>query len=176
MPIPADYIVEQGTSGIWTYRKWNSGIAECWGRYTSEENTTFSDVWDSNNINSTIIKTNYPFTFAKTPIENCKIVDGRDNVLVLDNGKRLFIDGNWGCSGCGSGNYYVRHLSTCNNAITNVEFNVKADDSDGYYQSYLIYVIADGVQTTLLDVYGSDGNGWYGTGYSIKVYDKKEEE
>ena len=27
----ADYIVEQGTDGIWTYRKWNSGIAECWG-------------------------------------------------------------------------------------------------------------------------------------------------
>ena len=32
----ADYIVEQGTSGIWAYRKWNSGIAECWG--THEEN------------------------------------------------------------------------------------------------------------------------------------------
>ena len=30
----ADYIVEQGTSGIWTYRKWNSGIAECWGKTT----------------------------------------------------------------------------------------------------------------------------------------------
>lgn len=26
----ADYVVAQGTSGIWTYRKWNSGIAECW--------------------------------------------------------------------------------------------------------------------------------------------------
>ena len=25
-----DYIVEEGTSGIWTYRKWASGIAECW--------------------------------------------------------------------------------------------------------------------------------------------------
>lgn len=25
-----DYVVAQGTSGIWTYRKWNSGIAECW--------------------------------------------------------------------------------------------------------------------------------------------------
>lgn len=25
-----DYIVEQGTKDIWTYRKWNSGIAECW--------------------------------------------------------------------------------------------------------------------------------------------------
>lgn len=28
----ADYIVEQGTSGTWTYRKWNSGLAECWAR------------------------------------------------------------------------------------------------------------------------------------------------
>lgn len=26
----ADYVVEQGTSGSWTYRKWNSGFAECW--------------------------------------------------------------------------------------------------------------------------------------------------
>ena len=25
-----DYVVEQGTDGIWTYRKWASGIAECW--------------------------------------------------------------------------------------------------------------------------------------------------
>lgn len=25
-----DYVVEHGTSGIWTYRKWESGIAECW--------------------------------------------------------------------------------------------------------------------------------------------------
>lgn len=27
----ADYIIENGTSGNWTYRKWASGIAECWG-------------------------------------------------------------------------------------------------------------------------------------------------
>lgn len=27
----ADFVVETGTSGIWTYRKWNSGIAELWG-------------------------------------------------------------------------------------------------------------------------------------------------
>ena len=25
-----DYVVEQGTSNYWTYRKWNSGVAECW--------------------------------------------------------------------------------------------------------------------------------------------------
>ena len=29
--ISHDYIVEQGTSGIWFYRKWNSGLAKFWG-------------------------------------------------------------------------------------------------------------------------------------------------
>ena len=28
--LSVDYIVEQGTSGIWSYRKWNSGVSECW--------------------------------------------------------------------------------------------------------------------------------------------------
>ena len=36
----ADYVVEQGTSGIWTYRKWNSGIAECWGHCTGSYSIT----------------------------------------------------------------------------------------------------------------------------------------
>ena len=27
----ADFVVQQGTSGNWYYRKWNSGRAECWG-------------------------------------------------------------------------------------------------------------------------------------------------
>lgn len=37
-----DYPVEEGTQGIWTYRKWASGIAECWGLYhiTGAEVTT----------------------------------------------------------------------------------------------------------------------------------------
>ena len=30
----ADYVIEQRSSGIWTYRKWKSGIIECWGRNT----------------------------------------------------------------------------------------------------------------------------------------------
>ena len=30
----ADYVVAQGTRGSWTYRKWNSGIAECWCAFT----------------------------------------------------------------------------------------------------------------------------------------------
>ena len=38
----ADYIVEEGQNGIWYYRKWASGIAECWGRLTSAETTATS--------------------------------------------------------------------------------------------------------------------------------------
>ena len=37
----ADYVVAQGTSGIWTYRKWNSGIAECWTTSTLNITGTF---------------------------------------------------------------------------------------------------------------------------------------
>lgn len=36
-----DYVIEQGTSGIWTYRKWNSGIKECWTT-TTYDNVDFS--------------------------------------------------------------------------------------------------------------------------------------
>lgn len=31
----ADYIVEEGTDGDWSYCKWNSGKAECWARWSS---------------------------------------------------------------------------------------------------------------------------------------------
>lgn len=37
-----DYIVEQGTKGIWTYRKWNSGIGEYWGK---EQGFTLETGW-----------------------------------------------------------------------------------------------------------------------------------
>lgn len=89
--------------------------------------------------------------------------------LVLDNGVVLQIYPNIGCGGCESGNYYLKHISSVNNAITNVEF-VEEFEDDCYYEHYKIFVIADGMTTELLDVYGTDGNGYYGTGYTIDVY------
>ena len=42
-----DFVTEQGTSGIWTYRKWKSGINECWGT-TPEQSILGTDSgWDS---------------------------------------------------------------------------------------------------------------------------------
>lgn len=96
--------------------------------------------------------------------------------LILDNGVVLQINPNIGCGGCESGNYYLEHISSVNNAITNVEFVNEHEDSEyddfdaEYYQHYKIFVIADGMTTELLDVYGTDGNGYYGTGYTIDVY------
>lgn len=95
-------------------------------------------------------------------------VDDYDN-LVLDNGVVLQINPNIGCGGCESGNYYLEHIASVNNAITNVEF-VEEFEDDCYYEHYKIFVIVDGMTTELLDVYGTDGNGYYGTGYTIDVY------
>ena len=63
-----DYVVEQGTSDIWTYRKWNSGIAECWGIYEmgSACDKAWGGLYYSNAITPRI---NYPFTFKSRPQE-----------------------------------------------------------------------------------------------------------
>ena len=66
-----DYVVAQGTSGIWTYRKWNSGIGECWG-FTSDKTVALTKAWGSVYVNadSTPIgnATAYPFVFASNPV------------------------------------------------------------------------------------------------------------
>ena len=105
------------------------------------------------------------------------VADENNDALILDNGVVLQINPNVGCYGCESGNYYLQHIASVNNAITNVEFvndyEVNDDDyydEEDYYQHYKIFVIADGMTTELLDVYGTDGNGYYGTGYKIDVY------
>ena len=94
--------------------------------------------------------------------------------FILDNGVVLQINPNIGCGACESGNYYLEHISSVNNAITNVEF-VEEFEDDCYYEHYKIFVIADGMTTELLDVYGTDGSGYYGTGYTIDVYIQDED-
>lgn len=63
-----DYIVEQGTSGIWTYRKWNSGVAECWGRGSFTINSK-GTVWNQTVYYFGLTTIDYPFTFYSVPVE-----------------------------------------------------------------------------------------------------------
>lgn len=100
-----------------------------------------------------------------------KIVKVENDNLVLDNGLRLEVIANEGCGGCSNGWYYLTELNECDNVITNVEF-VEDDDyeDDGYNDnSYKIFVYAEDKRIKILQVDGSDGNGYYGTGYSIRV-------
>lgn len=41
----SDFVVQQGASGAWTIRKWNSGIAECWRQITGT--ITNSGTWNN---------------------------------------------------------------------------------------------------------------------------------
>lgn len=62
-----DYIVEQGTYGIWTYRKWASGKAECWGR-ESAGFVNINSEWGSCFVNwYAVPAVNYPFAFIGVP-------------------------------------------------------------------------------------------------------------
>lgn len=54
----ADYVVEQGTSGEWTYRKWASGIAECWGLWTTT--STFPNAYGGAYESASSLKKNLP--------------------------------------------------------------------------------------------------------------------
>lgn len=58
-----DFVVAQGRSGIWTYRKWRSGFAECW--CVTSNNVAANTKW-GNTFYSTYLQGGYPlpFTFA----------------------------------------------------------------------------------------------------------------
>jgi hypothetical protein len=63
-----DFVTEQGTRGIWTYRKWNSGLTECWGSVSVS--TAINTAWGSMYVGTNkMSRQNYPFTFKTKPKE-----------------------------------------------------------------------------------------------------------
>ena len=69
----ADYIVEEGQSGIWTYRKWASGVAECWGKVTVALSGT-GTLWKAPIYAYLGVSAqNYPFEFYEVPTETASV-------------------------------------------------------------------------------------------------------
>lgn len=65
----ADYIIASGTSGIWTYRKWASGQAECWcSTMISYANDYVLEGYVA-----------FPFTFAAAPTTLATLGSNGDN-------------------------------------------------------------------------------------------------
>lgn len=104
-------------------------------------------------------------------IINAYIDKQRNGIFVLDNGILIVAEGNEGCWGCSSGWYEVAKVSTCDNIITNVRLHNEPDEEafDDTAGIYEIYVVADNAEINILKFTGSDGNGWYGTGYTLRV-------
>lgn len=69
----ADYVVEQGTTGVWTWRKWASGVAEMWAVFGSDrlEMTaqTWGNMYTASWMNTEVNKSarQYPFAFVDEP-------------------------------------------------------------------------------------------------------------
>jgi hypothetical protein len=68
-----DYVIESLSDDIWTYRKWKSGKAECWGTFTvsTPVATAFENVDLYCNHNA-ILGVSYPFEFKSSPKEHCE--------------------------------------------------------------------------------------------------------
>lgn len=63
--IMADFVVEQGESGIWTWRKWYSGVAECWGKNIVTLDITTS--WGAGLYYGQVSAIAFPFAFKSAP-------------------------------------------------------------------------------------------------------------
>lgn len=63
-----DFVVEQGESGSWKYRKWQSGIAECWITISmsSAVNTAWGGMYTTGIASPRL---DYPFSFISRPRE-----------------------------------------------------------------------------------------------------------
>lgn len=85
-----DYVVEQGTSGIWTYRKWNSGIAECWGKDT--KSTVVNTAWGSGYYSSSLTSIFPSDLFVEAPTSVSIYISGGYSGLIMNSGTAISKD------------------------------------------------------------------------------------
>lgn len=99
---PVSVIEEEGTSGIWTYRKWSSGVCEYWGKeqgFTLDDGAHLSPPAPFTVVNTenyTVTVTNWYGTddnrAARTNIITCGGLQKNGSVSVYDKNP----DGTWG--------------------------------------------------------------------------------
>lgn len=86
--IGKDYIVDQGTSGEWWYRKWKSGRAECGIDYKDFGDQTLDELaWSSFYGTSNMSFGAYPFAFSKRPYTSIHFLYD----TILGSGRLAFV-------------------------------------------------------------------------------------
>ena len=77
-----DYVVEQGTYGAWTYRKWASGMAECW----CKKNWDITEISEYGNIFVSPELTDLPdlpITMVDTPCVSMSLENSKVSSFIL---------------------------------------------------------------------------------------------
>jgi hypothetical protein len=107
--VKLDFIVDQGKKGDWTFRKWNSGIMECWRRV--QITTSVSTAWGSLYSSGAITATNltYPYAFIETPYLTA-------NLMPFGSGGLLMAPGNSYGSNTQTGAFEITRGSTVTSA------------------------------------------------------------
>lgn len=116
-------------------------------------------------------------------------VDGEH--LMLDDGTVIKAIGHDGGCSCSAGCYDLADLNGVDNIITRVEYDYHPDGDDSwddkptaaqtcehgpserYEGHYRVFVYAENQKINLMSFNGTDGNGYYGTGFEILVRDVK---
>ena len=84
----ADYIESQGTTGVWTWRKWASGIAEMWAVFGADTlaideawGSLYFGTWMRSDVN--VSARNYPFAFVETPTVSATYMGGGSDAWLI---------------------------------------------------------------------------------------------
>ena len=87
----ADTIIDQGTTGKWTWRKWASGIAEMWATFDAPSLTMASQTWGAlytaswMGLAANKAAREYPFAFAANPVVSATPTVGSGNIWLATN-------------------------------------------------------------------------------------------
>lgn len=98
-----DYITEIGTSNGWTYRKWNSGLAECWGEQTTTSKLQYHDSQaggyklGTESEAAPVSMQDFPFDFTAPPMVHVNVDTGAIVAILISGGTRESVSnaGSW---------------------------------------------------------------------------------
>ncbi len=113
-----DWVIAQGTTDIWSWRKWASGVAECWGRATCN-NIVANNEWGSLYTSQDFGPVAYPFSFSDRPTQTFFCSKSSATLFVagsgLDKSNSISSTGAW---------FFMRPLSSEINNSAEVDIYV----------------------------------------------------
>lgn len=86
--VGADYVVAQGTTGKWAWRKWASGVAEMWAVFGTDTlaideawGSLYFGTWMRSDVNAAARK--YPFSFTEEPTVTASYMGGSGDAWLV---------------------------------------------------------------------------------------------